>query len=195
MITFDTAQNEQSVVGLAWLVELYFGTGTVRYTTAPVPITVGADTYTGYGALVGVSNVAESEELVADQVRLSMSIVDQALIAASLGNVENYRGKAVKIRLQLLTEHFVPAGTPRLRWSGVMDRVEIKRDGDGSGAAGGSIEMICTRSGVARMRRAKGLRLTHEQQQRRFPGDTGVRFVRELIGAPQPWLTKRFQQQ
>lgn len=194
MITFDTAQNEQSAVGLAWLVEMQFSTGPLRFTTSPVPVVFGGNTYTGYGALVGVSNLTESEELIADGVRLSLSIVDPALIAASLGSVEAYRGKPVRIWLQLFTDAWAPAGTPRMRFSGLMDRVEILRDG-GGGEAGGSIVMHCSRAGVGRMRRAKGLRLTHEQQQRRYPGDTLCRFARELIGKPEPWLTKRFQQQ
>lgn len=190
MITMGATQHQQAVAGVAWLAELAFTTGTVRYTTAPVSITSGGYTWLGLGALGTVSGVTESEEVQADAITLGLSIVDTALIAASLGNVESYRGRAVRLYLQMLSPEFVAVGSPVSRWSGLMDRVEIKR-----GEGGGTIELRCSRSGIARMRNAQGLRLTHEQQLARYATDTGLRYVRTLIEKPSLWLSKRFQQQ
>lgn len=193
MITLDTTRHQQSVVGAAWLVELAFTSGTLRYTTAPVSISALSQTWLGLGALASVSGVTESEEVQADAINLSLSIVDTALITASLGSVENYRGKAARVYLQLLDETFQPAGTAVRRWSGLMDRVEIKRS-QGQDGSSGVVELRCSRNGIGRMRNAQGLRLTHEQQLRRFAGDTGLRYVRTLIEKPTVWLSKKFQE-
>lgn len=200
MITMGATQHQQSVAGVAWLVELAFTTGTLRYTTAPVTITEGADTWLGWGAVATVGSVTESEEVLGDAIVLSLSIVDQALIAASLGNVGSYRGRRATLYLQMLDSTFRPVGPKVRRWAGVMDRVEIKRSApaaDGTGGSDGStgsIELRCSRVGVARMRNAGGLRLSHEQQQRRYPGDTGLQYVRTLIEQPSLWLSKKFQE-
>ena len=199
MITMGTTQHQQAVGGVAWLVELAFTSGTLRYTTAPVTVTEGGHDWLGWGAVVTVGNVTESEEVLGDAIVLGLSIVDQALIAASLGNVGNYRGRPATLYLQLLDATFRPAGAKVRRWAGVMDRVEIKRTaGDMEGGAGGDssgvIELRCSRVGVARMRNAGGLRLTQEQPQRRYPGDTGLQYVRTLIEQPSLWLSKRFQE-
>lgn len=191
MITMGATQHQQAVAGVAWLVEMSFSGGPLRYTTAPVSLTTGGETWLGLGSLSGVSGVTESEEVQSDAITLSFSIVDPALIAASLGNVEGYRGRAVRLWLQMLSPDFAVVGPPVRRWSGLMDRVEIKRSG--GQPATGSIEMRCSRSGIARMRNAQGMRLTHEQQLARYPGDTGLRYVRTLIEKPSLWLSKAFQ--
>lgn len=190
MLTISgTSQHQAAVAGVAWLVEMQFTSGTIRYTTAPVTINDGTYDWTGLGNIVGVSAVGESEEVTGDSITLSMSIASTALIAASLGNVEYYRGQPVILYLQLLDETFKPVGTAVQRWVGLMDRVSIKRTQEG----GGSIEMRCSRSGIARMRNSVGLRLTNEQQQARYAGDTGLQYVRTLIEQPSLWLSKEFQ--
>jgi hypothetical protein len=196
MITMGGTQHQQSVAGVAWLVELAFVSGTLRYTTAPVTITESGNTWLGWGAVASVGSIQESEEVLGDAIALRMSIVDQALIAASLGNVGNYRGRRATLYLQMLDTTFQPVGAKVRRWAGLMDRVEIKRSADqaGDGGSTGAIEMRCTRVGVARMRNAGGLRLSTEQQQRRYPGDTGLRYVRTLIEQPSLWLSKKFQE-
>lgn len=183
------------VRGVAWLVELQFSSGTVRYTTAPMAVTVGADTYLGLGDLAGVSDVGESENTGAEQLALSFSLVNPSMLAATLGNVEGYRGRTARLWLQLFDEAFQPAGAPVLRWSGVMDRVQVSRTPapEGGGASSGHLELQCSRAGMARARNAEGLRLSHAQQQQRFPLDLGLQYVQALIEQPALWLSKRFQ--
>lgn len=59
------ARIAATVRGVAWLVDLQFTTGTLRYTTAPVDLVVGANTYVG-GKQVDVSAVSESENANAE---------------------------------------------------------------------------------------------------------------------------------
>lgn len=193
MISMGTTQHEQAVFGAAWLVQMNFASGVQRFTTFPLTLPVDGFNWLGFGALTSVGNVTESEEVQADAIVLGLSIVDPALIAASVGNVENYRGRRVDVYLQLLTPEFQPAGPKRRRWSGLMDKVEIRR-ATGEEESTGTIEMRCSRAGIGRMRNAQGLRLTHEQQLRRYPSDTGLRYVRTLIEQPALWLSKKFQE-
>jgi hypothetical protein len=187
-----SARIAATVRGVAWLVELQFTSGTLRYTTAPVDITALTYTWTG-GKAVDVSAVSESENANAETLTLGF-VVDTAVLSLTLGNVEHYRGKPAGLWLQLFDEQFQPAGAPIKRWSGVMDRVQISRERSQDGPSTGRIELICSRSGMARSRNAEGLRLSHAQQLQRFAGDTGLQYVQTLVEKPTLWLSTRFQE-
>jgi hypothetical protein len=192
MITMGTTQHQQSVHGAAWLVMLDFAGGAQRFTTFSGTIASGGHDWLGLGSVVTVGSVTESEEVQADAINIGLSIVQTSLIALSLGNVQEYRGRRAEIYLQLLGSTYQPVGDAKRRWSGLMDRVEIQRQ-QGDDGATGVINLRCSRAGIGRMRHAQGLRLTNEQQQARFAGDTGLRYVRTLIEQPALWLSKEFQ--
>lgn len=197
MIDMGSTAAAGTVVGVAWLADMDFSSGMVRVTTAPVNLTVGGQQYQGLGIFGGVSDLAEGPDSAARQLTLSLSVVNTAMIATVRGNVEGYRGRTVALSLQLFDATFQPVGPAVLRWRGVMNKVQITRRpaaADGSSPATGSIEMVCSRSGMARARHAQGARLTDAQQRVRYPGDTGLRYVRTLIEKPTPWLSKAFQQ-
>lgn len=183
-----------SVRGVQWLVELQFTTGTLRYTTHSVDVPSGGYTWLGFGSLVSVDVVRESEDGGVSDVVLGLSIVSTSLIAASMGNVESYRNQPVRLYLQLLGAGYEPVGAPVRRWTGVMNKVRIRRDAGRQGSAGGAIEMVCSKAGGSRIRTGTGLRHTHAQQQLRWPGDNGLQYVQALIEKPAVWLTKKFQE-
>lgn len=198
MITMGGTRHQQVVAGVAWLAQLDFSSGTVYLTTAPQSLTSGGNTYTGLGSLVAIGNLSESADSSAEKITLSLSVANASMLALGLGNVEGYRGRAVRLYLQLFDEQFTPVDSPVQRWSGVMDRVAITRrptDAGSPGSGGGSIDLQCSRSGMARARYYQGLRLTHQQHQSRWPGDTGLQYMRTLIEKPAQWLSKRFQEQ
>ncbi len=182
-----------SVTGAQYLVDLDFASGALRYTTNAVPITALGYTWLAYGDLVGVEGLREAEDGATGDVVLSLSVVSQALLAASIGSVEGYRGRRARIYLQMVGATFQPAGAAVAIWSGYMDRVRVRR-ATGDGPSSGSIEMVCTRSGANRARAGTGLRHTHQQQALRFAGDNGLQYVQTLIDTPAVWLTKAFQQ-
>jgi hypothetical protein len=192
-----TAAAAAGARGVAWLVDLEFVSGTLTYTTAPLSITVGGVVYQGYGDLVSVSTVGESEDSNADKLTLGVALVNTAMLAATLGDVDGYRGRRARLWLQLYDETFTPAGAPVQRWAGFMDRVTVDRSPAPAtgGPSGGRINIECSRAGMARARNASGLRLTHAQQQARFAGDLGLEYLQTLIEQPSLWLSKRFQQQ
>ena len=198
MITMGTTRHQQVVAGVAWLAELDFTGGTVYVTTAPQSLAIGGHTYLGLGALVGVANVSESANASAEKITLSLSVADSAVLGLALGGVETYRGRAVRLYLQLFDEQFAPTASPVQRWSGVMDRVQINRraaEPGSVGAGSGSVEMQCSRAGMARVRNYQGQRLSDVQQRTPYPGDTGLRYMLTLINKPQPWLSVAFQKQ
>jgi hypothetical protein len=197
MLTMGATQHTQVVAGLALMCEMDFTQGTQRFTTFAKTVTVGGNTYQGLGTFAGVSGMSESADASADLVTLTLLAVDKAMLAGTLGNVPTYRGRDVRLYLQLFDAGLQPVGLPVLRWAGKMNRVVVNRHpaelgSDSQGTA--TIEMQCTRSGMARARHAQGLRLTDAQQQARHPGDTSLRYVRTLIAQPARWLSKAFQQ-
>lgn len=200
MLSLDAAaqtQSQANVAALHYLVELFFSTGTLRYTTYSTAIVHGGNTYTGLGDLVSVGDIKESLDQGADKLELGFSIVNTAMLAAMIGPATVYRGLRVNVYGQFIDGTFQPAGAAKLRFSGYMDapRVERESPGEDGSPALGRIVLPCWRAGQARMRNASGLRRTHAQQmQRTTNADTGLRYTQQLIEQPSLWLSKRFQQ-
>lgn len=188
------AQIDASVRGVQWLVALDFVSGMVRYTTNAVDITSGGYTWQGFGSLVNVDGVRESEDGAPGDVTLGLSLVSTAMLAAAIGSVENYRNRAARLSLQLIGPNFQPVGAPVARWAGYMNKVRIKRSVSKDGGSSGSIEMVCSRAGANRSRSSTGLRHTHAQHIQRFAGDNGFEYIQTLVEKPALWLSKRFQQ-
>lgn len=189
-----SARIAAGVRGVAWLAELDFASGTLYYTTAPLSLVISGHTYVGLGALAEVSPIAESEDTAADKITLSLSLVSTAMLAAAIGNVDDYRGRAARLYLQLFDDAYQPAGAPVQRWTGYMDRVQVTRSrSGGDGASAGRIELECSRAGMPRARNARGLRLTHAQQQLLYPADRGLEYLQTLVEQPTLWLSKDFQ--
>lgn len=200
MLAMDSAQLAllaSDALGVVFLVELDFAEGTNYWSTFNLPLTIGGHTYAATGTLASVGDIVESQETDSQTLALTLSVVDQAMLAATLGNVEGYRGRQARIYLQLMDAQFRPVGAPRLRFAGEMEPVKVPREAqpEGGGPVGGRIELPISRAGMSRARNSDGLRLTHEQQQVEFPGDRGLEYVRPLIERPAVWLSKRFQQQ
>lgn len=200
MITLDSPQivlMAGGAVGVVYLVELDWTTGTLYYTTFNAPLTVGGHTYLAAGTLATVGDIKESQDTDTQTVSITLSVANAAVLSLALGNVEAYRGRKARLYLQPLDAQFRAVGAARLRFSGEMEPVKITRDKPGAegGPVGGSIELPISRAGMSRARNQDGLRMTHEQQQAEFVGDLGFEYVRSLIATPSVWLSKRFQQQ
>lgn len=200
-VAVDSSQSARLAAparGVAFLVEMDFAGGTIRYTDAPINLTIGGNVYLGFYTLTSATAISESEVNSTEKITLSFSVVNQAMLALTLGGVENYRGRAIRIYLQLLTSQYQADVSPILRWSGSMDRVGVTRtrsSPDEGGGSTGKIEMTCSRAGMSRARTYQGLRLTNTQQQQRHPGDRGLEYLQSLIETPALWLSKAFQKQ
>lgn len=200
MITVDgTAQAaiDADARGFAVLVELDFLGGTQYLTTWPVTIVSGGNTYVGFGNLVSVDGLSESEDRSARKLKLSATIVNQTMLAALIGPANVYRRRRARIYQQLMNSVGVPAGAAIHRWTGFMDKVTVERDAPSSVEGGlgiGRVTLECSRAGAPNSRRASTLRSTHQQQIAKYPGDLGLEYQQELLEKPALWLSKRFQE-
>lgn len=184
----------------AYLVDLYFAAGTYRLTTWAVdllrPSPEGPpETYTALGSQLGISQITASEDAGPGQVTLSIPLAP-GMLAATLGNVESYRGRRARIRYQVIhPDTLQPVGAPIPLYVGEMQPVKVPRTSPAGlgGPVGGRIEMQLTRAGTSNARRQDGARLTDAQQQQRHPGDRGLEYVQALVRGETPWLTVAFQ--
>src|SRR5262245_43196825 len=126
--TFGTAGDAQVATGVAgvhWLIELDFASpvGTLRFTTSPVDVPAGGYTYRGLGQSIGVGPVGESEDVSGRQIVISFPLGNTEMLGTLLADVAEYRGRRVRLYLQLLSATFAPVDTRRPRWSGRMEPV------------------------------------------------------------------------
>lgn len=182
-------------LGECWLVELDFTSGTLRFSTWSSSILWGGNTYTALGHLLGISEIKESEDPAAEKINLTVPITSAAMLAATLGNVESYRGRKARIYLMVLDANHQPVAAPVRRFTGTMGPVQISRDRPAleGGTRGGKITLPLTRLGLARARNSDGIRRTHQQQQAIAPGDTGLANTVNLIEKPAVWASLAFQ--
>ena len=190
------AQIATGAYGVCWLIELNFTGGMVYVTTAAVDVPYGGHSYVALGNLVQVGVVGESENNSAEKLTISVSVVDSTMLGLVLADASTYRGRSVVLRLQVLTAEYIPVGTPKQRWAGVMNPAKVVRSPSGvdGGEGSGRIEIPCSRIGMAQARNYQGLRHTHAQQIFRYPGDLGLAYMQDLIEKPALWLSKKFQQ-
>lgn len=190
--TAGDAQLDSGVYADCYLVDLHFSDGIVYLSTLPVPRTIAGHDYIGVGVL-RVDTISTSEDGRPDKVKFSIPLTDETLLGYLLGSVQGYRGREIWVWKQILTADFAPVGDRALEWRGYMDPVGIRRQ-RAEGSITGSIELPCHRVGMAQARRAEGLRITHAQQQARYPGDKGCEYIATLLEEPTTWLSKKFQE-
>jgi hypothetical protein len=191
-LSLDSASQARvtsTVRGVHWLIQLEFTTGTMYVTTWPHDLTISGQVDTSLN--VDVTDVGESENGAADKVTLSIAVVHQSMLALTLGSLDTYRGRKVKLYLQFVDDTFQPVGSPVHYWTGRMEPARVVRDVGDEGSFG-RIELPCNRAGVARARNAEGLRLSDAQQQATYTGDKGYEYIQTLVDKPATWLTIPF---
>ena len=197
MIGLDGGQQtviNSRVRGMTLLLDLEFSTGTQYLTTYGVNIPANGHDYVALGNLVSVSPFRESASLSLDKMTLRLSLVNTAMLAYVIGPASVYRNRKVRIYVQLIDDKWVPVQAPKLRWSGVMDKLSITRNPSKDGLGSGSIDLECQRAGLVRFRNSTGLRMTHYQQQLDYPGDLGLEYTQQLVETPPVWLSAKFQE-
>lgn len=198
-IDFDSAATSalnSTARGGHWLVECDFTTGTYYATTAPINVdSPNGHTYIGLGNFLQIEEVKETSKADTETLNLRMGIINKALLAVLTGDQSAYRGRDIRLYMQIFTEKFAPIGQPKMRWAGVMNPIKINREKPSSdnGQTYGYIEMPCARHGMQRSRHNKGIRMTHQQHLKNYPGDLFFQHMGGLIKEPAPWLTVAFQ--
>lgn len=193
-MTISTNSGFQStaagdVYGELMLVELQLRSGTARYTTWPVSVPALGQTWQGVGNLGKVSPLHESEDGGEEKLTLTFSPVDLGTRALSLGDPGDYQDRPVRIWVGMVDpQSMTIAGTPVLRFTGVMDQLKLERKG-----TTGTISMNCRTASYDVRSNPAALRMNNVQHQARFPTERGFEYLTSLIGNEAVWLTKRFQ--
>ncbi len=177
--------------GVLYLVEMLFTTATYRFTNWTHTVNWAGHDWLGYGTVLGINQVSESERLQWPALDISLNIANQAWLALALGNVATYRHRPINLYFAVLDDELRAVGEPELCWAGEMDQVRLKT-GNGEGDAG-VVSMRCEIPGKDG-RGPQTLRLNNAQHQARYAGDTGLSRIEALSGKPVTWLSKKFQQ-
>jgi hypothetical protein len=181
---------------LAHLFELVLynvGTGTtvtVRYTTAPYDLTFGGNVYTAVGGALTFDTITESGDLAAGGTQVTLSGVDQALLAVLLQY--RYVGQPIRIyygHLDLTTCQLVV--DPVLAFDGFMNggwTVKEKRPTGGASPTPGSVTITGqVASALSLLDETRGIQTNVVAHQSYYPGDTFFQYVDQLSFLPITW--------
>lgn len=193
-ITTDASWNAAAAapaVGALYLIELAFSGGTLRLTNWPVDLTILGYTWTGLGVVSEVGDLTESEDGQYQKLTLGLTQVQSSYLALALGSAETYQDRDALVYVGLVDSATLQiTGTPKLRFAGKMDQVRIERDAESNT---GKVLLDCIAGAYNVRSNPAALRMNQAQHSARKPGETGFRYVPDLIARPQTWLSAQFQ--
>lgn len=178
---------EKPVVRAAYFLELQFQGGTSRLCNFNQTITWGGYDWSGLGQVLSLGNVEAAEGADPRALSVTIAAAQSAWLAAAVGPVEEYRGRPAALYMAPLDENYKLVGTPVLAWRGIMDTVAIGIDGDE-----GSVQIKCETAAYA-LKRRPVYRINAAQHKLRYPGETGLDYLIDLLANPKLWLSRRFQ--
>jgi hypothetical protein len=114
-----------------------------------------------------------------------LSGVPSSSIAVALG--EKYQRRIVNVYVGILDlpNHSIIAD-PVLEWSGLIDTMTVVDSGDSG------VIRVTAENELFDFARPAPLYWTDEDQQKLYPGDTGLRFARQLAERPIVWPAAAF---
>lgn len=184
-MTLSSAQQtavEAAVVRFAYFAEFNFRSATVRVTSLNNTLSWGGFTWAGLGSLGNIGQVAEKGDVAAYSLAFTLNIAQTEWLTLSLVDPYEYRGLAAKLYFCPLDEGFNLIDAPVRCWSGIMDTMTVSTSGD-KGASTGKITLKCETS-VHGILRPSTKRLTPVQHKLKYPNDTGLDYLVELVTNP-----------
>lgn len=168
-------------------IELAFSSATKRLSTGVVDMAWNSETWEAVGGALAVDTITETPDLSAGAIDLTLSGVDQAILAVLLS--ELYVGRTVKVWLA----HLNPAaGTiiadPVLMFSGYMNggwTIEENRPTDGSFGTV-TVKGRCV-GRLAGLDLRKGIQTNLTSHQAIHPGDLFFTHTQSLASQPIIW--------
>lgn len=189
-MTLDAQQQaelEKTVTRTVYFTEFQFASSTLYVCTADRTITWNGHDWIGLGTVGGISAIEESEGVESKALTFTLNVAQTSILALAIGAVEEYRGRNAKLYFCPLDESYQLVGTPRLCWRGIMDLMAVSVEGEE-----GKITLKCETSAYG-LKRQPGLRLNAAQHKKKYPADTGLDYLTDLIANPVVWLSKKFQ--
>jgi len=157
-------------------VELEFDSGTLRIWNGYGDLTLGGNTYTGGGTLIGVSAVEETSEIGAKGITMSLEGISSSILSYAL--TENYKNRIVSVYVGAITSGTVSSYKV---FSGRMDVMTISENGDTCSVS------LTAESRLIDLERPRVRRWTSEDQKNIDANDKGFEFVNSLQEATIKW--------
>lgn len=176
----------QPSVGLVLFVEMLFDSGTLRVCSAGYPLSWNGQTWQGVGALGTIEEVREGESGEVTGLAFTLSGVPSTHLALALE--EKYQGRVVNVYVGFLDlpTHAILAD-PVLEWSGRIDQMPIVDARDGNATV-----RVTAENELYDFARPAPLFWTDEDQRKLYPGDTGLRFAKQLSERTLTWPAAAF---
>jgi hypothetical protein len=159
------------------LVEMLFDTPVYAHSGVG-SIVFNSNTYLGVGDFGGISNATETENLRPTSLTLQLSGIDANLITEALDS-GNY-GDIVTIYVGYRQDGGTLVDDPWIIWRGKYEYSQISQ-GDTN------VISIIVQHDLAILDEIEGSRFTDEDQQSKFPGDLGLRYVTDTASVKLFW--------
>ena len=163
---------EADVVRPIVLVSCAFDSGDLNIWNGIGDLTVNSVDYVGAGTLLNIGEIAESSELQANGITVTLSGITDPLLAKARD--EDYQGRELTVKLGAMDASNGVITNPVTVFSGFMDTMVIN---DSSETA--TIQ-VNVENRLIEFERTRIRRYTAEDQKIDYPNDKGLEFVAEM---------------
>jgi len=161
------------------LVTCAFDSGDLNLWNGIGTLTVGSVDYVGAGTLLNIGEIAESSELQANGITVTLSGITDPLLAKARD--EDYQGRELTVKLGAMDAANAVITSPVTVFSGFMDTMVIN---DSSETA--TIQ-VSVENRLIEFERTRIRRYTAEDQKIDYPNDKGLEFVAEMAEKEIVW--------
>lgn len=180
LTTAMVSQVTSDSLSPVYLILIELDSGDIRFWTGYGDLTYNLETYLGVGNILGISDITESEDIVANGVTVSLSGLNSTIISASLS--ENYQGRPVTIFFGAFDDvNRSLIADPIIAFKGELDVMQIDDTGDTVTVA------VQCESDLITLKRPKERRYTSKDQQLDYPTDKFFDNVPTLQDAEVTW--------
>lgn len=161
------------------LVTCAFDSGDLNLWNGIGTLTVSSVDYVGAGTLLGVGEIAESSELQANGITVTLSGITDPLLAKARD--EDYQGRELTVKLGAMDASNTVITNPVTVFSGFMDTMIIS-DSEETATIQVNVE-----NRLIEFERTRIRRYTAEDQKIDYPNDKGLEFVAEMSEKEIAW--------
>jgi len=161
------------------LVTCAFDSGDLNLWNGIGDLTVSGVDYVGAGTLLNIGEIAESSELQANGITVTLSGITDPLLAKARD--EDYQGRELTVKLGAMDAANAVITNPITVFSGFMDTMVIN---DSSETA--TIQ-VAVENRLIEFERTRIRRYTAEDQKIDYPNDKGLEFVAEMAEKEIVW--------
>ncbi len=164
---------------------LELDSGPLRMCNATHDLEWGGNTWRGVGQLTSIEPIKETLSPEAVGYKLTMASARTEALALAL--IENPQGRRCTIYVGFANpETGVLIDTPDVECVGLIDQFVISETPDSG------LVSITVENELVDLQRPKTGRLTHSDQQQKFPGDRFFEYVAEMTERAVKWPSKEF---